>query len=83
MADSADAGIPFPADPAGTATIGVTFLADVEMVTVAVTDLTNAEMMFPEEISDFGNMAVTPLVETEMVAMCLDDKVDAAPEKDC
>ena len=36
MADLADAGIPFPADPAGMVTVDVAFLADAEMVIVCI-----------------------------------------------
>ena len=42
VADLADAGILFPADPGETVTADVAFLTDDELVTVVVTDLTDA-----------------------------------------
>ena len=46
---SADAGILFPADPAGVVTIGVAPLADAGPVTMAVADLADAGILFPDE----------------------------------
>ena len=42
MADLTNAGIAFPADPAGVVTVVVASLADAGMVTVCVTDLADA-----------------------------------------
>ena len=42
VTDLADAGMAFPADPAGAVTVVVASLADAGMVTVGVTDLADS-----------------------------------------
>ena len=49
VTELADAGILFPANPAGAVTADVALLADSEEVTVGVTELADAGILFPAD----------------------------------
>ena len=84
VTDLADAGILFPADPAG-ASIGVA--TDAGMVTIGVTDLADAGaapladagMAFPADLAGAVTVGVTPLAEIGMVTVGMADGADTAP----
>ena len=62
-ASLADAGIMFPADPAGVVTVGVAPLADAGPVTMAVADLADAGILFPADHAGPVTMAVADLAQ--------------------
>ena len=72
VTDLADAGIPFPADPAGVVTGGVADLADagipfpadsVGTVTISVTDLADAGIPFPADPAETVTVGVADLAD--------------------
>ena len=67
MAGLADAGILFPADPAGTVTVEVACLANAEEVTVGVTDLADAGMALPADPAGAVTVGVASLLDAELV----------------
>ena len=87
MADLADAGMVFPADPAGTVIVGVASLADAGMVTVGVADLADirassladAGMVFPADPAGVVTVGVASLADAGMVTVGVTDLAGAAP----
>ena len=86
VTDLVDAGIRFPADPAGTVTVGVTDLVDAGIpfladptgaVTVGVASLIDAGMV-TVCVTDLANAGTMPLAETGMVTVGMADGVYAA-----
>ena len=73
----ADAGILFPADPAGVVTVGVAPLADAGPVTMAVADLTDAGILFPADPAGVVTVGVAPLADAGMVTVGVTDLADA------
>ena len=63
----ADAGILFPADPAGVVTIGVATLAETGPVTMAVADLANAGILFPADLAGSVTMSMADFADAGIV----------------
>ena len=85
MADLADIGISFPADPAGTVTIGVADLADAGIpfpadpagtVTVGVVNLADAGIPFPLDPAGAVTIGVASLADVGMITVGVIDLVD-------
>ena len=77
MANLADAGMAFPADPAAVVIVGVASLADAGMVTVGVTDLADAGMTFLANPLGAVTIGVTSLAIAGLVTIGVTDLANA------
>ena len=85
VTDLADAGMAFPADIAGVVTVGVASLADAGMVTVGMTDLTDARaasladagMALQADIAGVVTIGVASLADAGLVTVGVTDLADA------